>query len=53
MTTKKELIAQAKELYKNGECYNTFDSDKFFRRETGLGRHIKRFDEQAYNRYYE
>ena len=20
--TKKELIAQAKELYKNGECYN-------------------------------
>ena len=22
--TKKELIAQAKELYKNGECYNTF-----------------------------
>lgn len=28
MTTKKELIAQAKELYKNGECYNTFELEE-------------------------
>ena len=26
--TKKELIAQAKELYKNGECYNTFELEE-------------------------
>ena len=29
MTTKKELIAQAKELYKNGECYNTFELEEY------------------------
>ena len=28
MTTKKELIAQAKEFYKNGECYNTFELEE-------------------------
>ena len=28
MTTKKELIKQAKELYKNGECYNTFELEE-------------------------
>ena len=27
--TKKELIAQAKELYKNGECYNTFELEEY------------------------
>ena len=26
--TKEELIAQAKELYKNGECYNTFSLEE-------------------------
>lgn len=35
------------------ECHTRFDSDKDFRRETGLGRHIKQVDELAYNRYYE
>ena len=35
------------------ECHTRFDSDKDFRRETGLGNHIKQVDELAYNRYYE
>ena len=33
-------------------CHVKFDEDKRFRRLSGLGEHIKKFDEQAYNRYY-
>ena len=35
------------------ECHTRFDSDKEFRRETGLGNHIKQVDKLAYSRYYE
>ncbi|MDD4378147.1 MAG: HNH endonuclease [Eubacteriales bacterium] len=34
-------------------CHTKFDSDKKFRRKTGLGNHIKQVDKLAYNRYYE
>ena len=27
--TKKDLIEKAKELYKNGECYNTFELEEY------------------------
>ena len=50
---KEDLIKEVKDWYENGECYTRFDSDKFFRREAGLGNHIKQVDKQAYNRYYE
>ena len=35
------------------KCHDIFDRDREFRRGSGLGKHIKHIDEQAYNRYYE
>ena len=35
------------------KCHVKFDDDKYFRRNTKLGLHIKDIDNLAYNRYYE